>query len=81
MKLTFLELLTAGMVVLQQENSLQTFKLPKPAICTGGILQVELLGRVQKQEMDDLYYIWLVLLETWSVLCTENFKHMLLGLE
>lgn len=40
-----------------QENSLQTFKLPKPAICTGGILQVELLGRVQKQEMDDLYYI------------------------
>ncbi|XXG43258.1 hypothetical protein AAC387_Pa01g3333 [Persea americana] len=40
-----------------QENSLQTFKLPKPVICTGGILQVELLGRVQKQEMDDSYYI------------------------
>eukprot|EP00268_Persea_americana_P026358 TRINITY_DN25733_c0_g1_i2.p1 TRINITY_DN25733_c0_g1~~TRINITY_DN25733_c0_g1_i2.p1 ORF type:complete len:376 (+),score=59.41 TRINITY_DN25733_c0_g1_i2:196-1323(+) len=40
-----------------QENSLQTFKLPKPVICIGGILQIELLGRIQKQEMDDLYYM------------------------
>lgn len=40
-----------------QENCLQTFKLPKPVICIGGILQIELLGRIQKQEMDDLYYI------------------------
>ncbi|XP_068650426.1 F-box protein At4g00755-like [Aristolochia californica] len=40
-----------------QENSLQTFKLPQPVLCIGGILQIELLGRVQKQEMDGLYYI------------------------
>ncbi|XP_058086410.1 F-box protein At4g00755-like isoform X2 [Magnolia sinica] len=40
-----------------QENRLQTFKLPQPVICIGGILQIELLGRVQQQEMDNLYYI------------------------
>ncbi|WOL10588.1 F-box protein [Canna indica] len=40
-----------------QENVLQSFKLPKPAICLGGILRIDLLGRVQKQAMDDLYYI------------------------
>ncbi|KAM7273097.1 hypothetical protein ACFE04_027761 [Oxalis oulophora] len=40
-----------------QESSLQTFKLPKPVLCIGGFMIVELLGRVQKQEMDGLYYI------------------------
>lgn len=40
-----------------KENQLQKFKLPVPAMCIGGILQVQLLGRVQKQEMDGLYYI------------------------
>ncbi|KAK6132125.1 hypothetical protein DH2020_034116 [Rehmannia glutinosa] len=28
-----------------QENRLQTFKLPEPVLCIGGILKVELLGR------------------------------------
>ncbi|CAI9259676.1 unnamed protein product [Lactuca saligna] len=40
-----------------QESRLQRFKLPEPALCIGGILQIELLGRVQKQEMDEKYYI------------------------
>ncbi|KAL4595238.1 hypothetical protein ACB092_12G077100 [Castanea dentata] len=40
-----------------QENELQKFKLPEAVLCIGGILQVELMGRVQKQEMDGLYYI------------------------
>ncbi|XVF12442.1 hypothetical protein REPUB_Repub08aG0118800 [Reevesia pubescens] len=40
-----------------QENCLQKFKLPEPVLCIGGFLQVELLGRVQRQEMDGLYYI------------------------
>ncbi|XP_023549638.1 F-box protein At4g00755-like isoform X1 [Cucurbita pepo subsp. pepo] len=40
-----------------QENTLQIFKLPEPAFCVGGVLQVELLGRVQRQEMDGLYYL------------------------
>lgn len=40
-----------------QENVLQSFKLPNPVICIGGILRIELLGRVQRQAMDDLYYI------------------------
>lgn len=39
-----------------QENVLQSFKLPRPILGIGGVLQVELLGRVQRQEMDDLYY-------------------------
>lgn len=40
-----------------QLNELQCFKLPRPVICIGGIVQIELLGRVQIQEMDHLYYI------------------------
>ncbi|XP_075501667.1 F-box protein At4g00755-like [Primulina tabacum] len=40
-----------------QENQLQTFKLPEPVFAIGGILKVELLGRVQTQETDGQYYI------------------------
>ncbi|XP_024028680.1 F-box protein At4g00755 isoform X1 [Morus notabilis] len=40
-----------------QENVLQKFELPEPALCVGGFLLVELLGRVQRQEIDGLYYI------------------------
>ncbi|XP_022757208.1 F-box protein At4g00755-like [Durio zibethinus] len=40
-----------------QENCLQNFKLPEPILCIGGILQIELLGRVQRQEIDGLFYI------------------------
>ncbi|KAL9245328.1 hypothetical protein vseg_018991 [Gypsophila vaccaria] len=40
-----------------QENSLQNFKLPEPVLCIGGIVQIELLGRVQRQEMDGLFYM------------------------
>jgi len=40
-----------------QECQLQKFKLPEPVLCVGGILQIELLGRVQRQEMDGLFYI------------------------
>ncbi|KAF5732994.1 F-box protein [Tripterygium wilfordii] len=43
-----------------QENHLQTFKLPQLVLCIGGIFQIELLGRVWKQEMDGLFYIWFV---------------------
>ncbi|TYI19479.1 hypothetical protein ES332_A07G167400v1 [Gossypium tomentosum] len=40
-----------------QENRLQTFKLLEPILCIGGILQIELLSRVQRQEIDGLFYI------------------------
>ncbi|VAI40983.1 unnamed protein product [Triticum turgidum subsp. durum] len=40
-----------------QENVLQSFKLPHPVLCIGGVVKVELLGRVQKQAIDGLYYI------------------------
>ncbi|CAM0878449.1 unnamed protein product [Alopecurus aequalis] len=40
-----------------QENDLQSFKLPHPVLCIGGVVKVELHGRVQKQAMDGLYYI------------------------
>ncbi|WCJ36601.1 F-box family protein [Euphorbia peplus] len=40
-----------------KENCLQKFKLPEPVVCVGGVLEVELLGRVQRQVMDGLYYI------------------------
>ncbi|CAL4937301.1 unnamed protein product [Urochloa decumbens] len=40
-----------------QENVLQTFKLPRPVLCIGGVVKIELLGRVQKQATDQKYYI------------------------
>ncbi|KAF7046818.1 hypothetical protein CFC21_055816 [Triticum aestivum] len=40
-----------------QENVLQSFKLPCPVLCIGGVVKVELLGRAQKQELDGLYYV------------------------
>ncbi|XP_042388920.1 F-box protein At4g00755-like isoform X2 [Zingiber officinale] len=40
-----------------QENVLQSFKLPHPVICIGGILQIELMERVQRQAADGLFYI------------------------
>ncbi|KAL9228948.1 hypothetical protein vseg_004473 [Gypsophila vaccaria] len=40
-----------------QENRLQNFKLSEPVLCIGGFVQIELLGRVQRQEMDGLFYI------------------------
>lgn len=42
---------------MNQEITLQKFKLPVPVLCIGGYLQIELLGRIQKQKMDALYYI------------------------
>lgn len=42
----------------EQVDSIQVFKLPRPVLCIGGVLQVELLGRVQTQAIDQLYYIW-----------------------
>nr|CAB3473118.1 unnamed protein product [Digitaria exilis] len=38
------------------ENVLQSFKLPHPVLCIGGVLKIELLGRTQKA-IDDMYYI------------------------
>ncbi|XP_047081065.1 F-box protein At4g00755-like [Lolium rigidum] len=42
---------------MSQENVLQSFKLPRPVLCIGGVVMIELLGRVQKQGADDKYYI------------------------
>ncbi|KAL9234436.1 hypothetical protein vseg_009308 [Gypsophila vaccaria] len=42
-----------------QENRLQNFKLPNPVLCIGGLVQIELLGRVQRQERNDKFYICL----------------------
>ncbi|XP_075477574.1 F-box protein At4g00755-like isoform X2 [Primulina tabacum] len=53
----FLWSYTSPRFPMMQENSLQPFKLPEPVLCIGGYLQIELLGRVQTQEMDGLFYI------------------------
>ncbi|KAJ4777334.1 hypothetical protein LUZ62_016113 [Rhynchospora pubera] len=42
---------------MEQENVLQSFKLPRPVLCIGGVVKVELLGRVQKHDFNDLFYI------------------------
>ncbi|XP_047060269.1 F-box protein At4g00755-like [Lolium rigidum] len=40
-----------------QENVLQSFKLPHPVLCIGGVVKIELLGGVVKDAFDGLYYI------------------------
>ena len=42
----------------EQINALQTFVLP-PTLCCGGYVRIELLGRTQKQEIDNMYYVCL----------------------
>ncbi|XP_025796789.1 F-box protein At4g00755-like isoform X3 [Panicum hallii] len=39
-----------------QENVAQSFKLPHAVVCIGGVVKIELLGRIQKQAIDGLYY-------------------------
>lgn len=56
-KETFIWTYTSPEFSMAQENYLQKFKLPEPVLCIGGILQIELLGRVQRQETDALFYI------------------------
>ncbi|XP_058779236.1 F-box protein At4g00755-like isoform X1 [Vicia villosa] len=41
---------------MSQENKLQHFKLPEPVLCIGGFLVVRLLGSVQKNGKDNLFY-------------------------
>nr|XP_043623905.1 F-box protein At4g00755-like [Erigeron canadensis]XP_043623906.1 F-box protein At4g00755-like [Erigeron canadensis] len=48
---------TSEVFPVAQENRLQRFQLPEPVVCVGGYLQIELLGRVQKQAADAKYYI------------------------
>jgi len=43
---------------MEQINALQTFVLP-PTLCCGGYVRIELLGRTQKQEIDNMYYVCL----------------------
>ncbi|KAK2650428.1 hypothetical protein Ddye_017917 [Dipteronia dyeriana] len=54
---SFVSTYTSEEFPMAQENRLQNFKLPEPVLCIGGFMQVELLGRVQRQEMDSLFYI------------------------
>ncbi|KAI3886187.1 hypothetical protein MKX03_010707, partial [Papaver bracteatum] len=43
--------------VIYKENCLQKFKLPEPVFAIGGVLQIEFSGRVQQQDVDELYYV------------------------
>ncbi|KAM3698620.1 hypothetical protein ACJW31_06G201400 [Castanea mollissima] len=54
---TFIWTYTSPEFPMAQEYCLQKFRLPEPVLCIGGILQIELLGRVQTQEVDGLFYI------------------------
>ncbi|KAI3796577.1 hypothetical protein L1987_39255 [Smallanthus sonchifolius] len=48
---------TSQIFPVARENRLQRFKLHEPVVCIGGFLQIELLGRVQKQATDGKYFI------------------------
>ncbi|CAI8600853.1 unnamed protein product [Vicia faba] len=62
-----------------QENRLQKFKLPEPVLCIGGILQIELLERVQSQEMDGLLYICISHVQALGIQLSPAFSVDILG--
>uniref|UniRef100_A0A7N2MD50 F-box domain-containing protein n=1 Tax=Quercus lobata TaxID=97700 RepID=A0A7N2MD50_QUELO len=70
---TFIWTYTSPEFPMAQEGRLQNFRLPEPVLCIGGILQIELLGRVQRHEMDGLFYIWLsnLLLHWYAIIYTH----------
>lgn len=41
-------------------DELQTFTLPRPVLCVGGVLRLQLLGRAQRQRADNRWYVCLV---------------------
>lgn len=57
-----------------QENRLQKFKLPEPVLCIGGVLEIELLGRVQRQEMDGKFYICVAHVQVLGKVLSGHFK-------
>lgn len=62
-----------------QENRLQKFTLPEPVLCIGGILQIELLERVQRQEMDGLLYICVAHVQALGIQLSPAFTVDILG--
>ncbi|CAI9771893.1 unnamed protein product [Fraxinus pennsylvanica] len=72
---TLIYRLAARLCVISEihENLLQKFKLPEPVFCIGEILKVELLGRVQTQETDELYYICITHVEVVGRLLLPGF--------
>ncbi|CAI8605151.1 unnamed protein product [Vicia faba] len=57
----------------------QKFKLPEPVLCIGGILQIELLERVQSQEMDGLLYICISHVQALGIQLSPAFSVDILG--
>ncbi|AES80055.1 cyclin-like F-box protein [Medicago truncatula] len=62
-----------------KENRLQKFTLPEPVLCIGGILQIELLERVQRQEMDGLLYICVAHVQALGIQLSPAFTVDVLG--
>jgi hypothetical protein len=48
---------TSDAFPVQPRNELQTFWLPKPVFCVGGMLRIVLEGRIEQQEADGEYYV------------------------
>ncbi|CAJ2666629.1 unnamed protein product [Trifolium pratense] len=59
---------TSPIFPMSQENKLQTFKLPKPVLCIGGVLLVELFGTGQKEKVDNFYNSGI----TWWYSCASH---------
>jgi hypothetical protein len=42
-----------------QADALQTLPLPQPVLCVGGVVRLQLCGRAQTQQGDNLFYVCL----------------------
>ncbi|MCL7044593.1 hypothetical protein MKW94_002000, partial [Papaver nudicaule] len=60
-----------------QESCLQNFKLPEPVLAIGGLLQIELLGRVQLAS-DDLFYLCVSCVQVVGRPLTDDFLAVLI---
>ena len=50
---------TSDLYPMEKVNALQTYMFSPPVLCCGGYVRIELLGKTQKQEIDNLYYVCL----------------------
>lgn len=51
---------TSEAFAVEQADVLQTFTLPQPVVCAGGMMRLLFEGRAQQQDADQLYYVCIV---------------------
>ncbi|XP_051124510.1 F-box protein At4g00755-like [Andrographis paniculata] len=65
---------TSAEFPMEQIYGLQRFTLPEPVLCLGGFLKIELLGMVQQDPVDNMYYHRIGVVNIYGHSLTPGFK-------